>query len=165
MVQVLLLVGATAQAAEPVVERGDSRIEAWVDLPAPPDEVFAVISDPAAVARIDGSTRVETAPDGDCIAVTTHVDHPLAKTSFQTRSCPDGELTVRQTLTGGSAMKEYDCRFRVEAHEAGSRLHYDIHTVAALPVPQFIVDRATMKGTERMLTRLRDHFEAQSPSR
>lgn len=158
---VSLLWIAAALAAEPVVQKADGGfIVGWVDLPTPPAEVFAVVSDPEAVARIDGSTKVQATRDGDCLAVSTHVEHPIASADYQTRSCPDGELAVKQTLAGGAAMKEYEARFQVEARDGGSRLNYRIHVVSTLPVPQFVVDRATVQGTTRLLARLRDHFAA-----
>jgi hypothetical protein len=156
-----LLLVAVALAAEPVVERGnDSVIEGRIDLSVPADKVFAVVSDPEAVSRIDGTSKVTAKPDGDCLLVHTEVDHPIARAIFDTRSCPDGPLAVAQTLTHSEQMQEYASRWWVEEREGGSRLHYRIRTVASLPVPQFIVDRTTVKSTERLLGRLRDHLEA-----
>ena len=157
------LVLASAWGAEPVIAKSaDGAIEGWVDVSAPPAEVYAVNSDPRAMARIDGSAQVKTEADGDCWSVHTHIDHPIASTDYQSRSCADGELAVKQTLTESRTMKYYEARFQVDERPEGSRLHYRIHVQTTLPVPQFVVDRATHKGMGRLLQRLRDHFESRS---
>jgi len=157
-----LLTPAVAAADEPVVERGkDSTITGHVDVAVAPEAAYALVVDPVAVARIDGSIEVSATPDGVCQDLDILIDHPLAKARYTTRSCPEGELVVRQWLTGGDAMKEYETRWRVEALETGSRLHYRIRTIPAMAVPQAIVDRLTVKGARRLLERLRDHLEGE----
>ena len=153
-----LLLATLGLAAEPVVTRGaDSWVEGYVDVQASAAEVYDLLRDPARVAAIDGSTRVTTRPDGECMQVETAVEHPVASIAYATRSCPDGELALRQALVGGD-MKEFESRWRVAPQPDGARLHYSIRTIPAVPVPQFLVDRASVKGTQRMLTRLRDHW-------
>lgn len=155
----VLLLALAAFAAEPVVQTGDdSTIAAWVDIPAAPGAVFAVVSNPAAVATFADNTTVDTSVDGPCVAVTTHIDHPIAKATYETRSCPDGDLAVKQTLTGEGSMKEFESRWWVEPTDGGSRLHYRIRTIPDLPVPQFVVNRTTARSAGRLLGQLRDHF-------
>lgn len=153
------LLVAMALAAEPVVEKGDdSWVIGYVDVSASPDAVMALVKDPELVAKIDGSTKVSATKDGDCVVASNHVDHPIASVDYRTRSCPEGDRVVTITLVDGD-MKSFDARWEVEDREGGSRVHYRIRTVASFFVPQFVVDRASMKGTEKMLGKVRDHLE------
>lgn len=154
----LLLALALAHAGEPVVERGDdSRIRGHVDLDAPPAAVFAVVSDPVLLSSFDEVTRVEVRPDGACVAIRTFVDHPLAKTTYETRSCADGPLARKQTLVSGD-MSSFESRWWVAPREGGSRLNYEIRAVPRMPVPQYFVDRATENGARSLLEAIAAHL-------
>ncbi|TNE90666.1 MAG: hypothetical protein EP330_07700 [Deltaproteobacteria bacterium] len=151
---------AAAWAAEPVVAVGDDAwVEGHVDIAATPEAVYAVISVPTEVARIDGSVTVRTQASGECTAVHTVIEHPLAAAEYDSLSCPDGELAVSQSLVGGD-MKEFASRWWVTAEGEGARLHYRVRTIPDLFVPQFLVNRSSAKSVDRMLGRLRDHLES-----
>lgn len=152
-----------ALASDPVVElAADSWIEGHVDIDASPDDVFAVVAVPTEVARIDGTVRATSQPQGQCVAVTTEVIHPLASATYETLSCPDGERAVAQVLTGGD-MKEFGSRWWVEPLGDGSqsRAHYRVRTISKLWVPQFVVNRSSVRSVEHLLTQLRAHFETE----
>jgi hypothetical protein len=150
-----------ALAGEPVVTlTEDSWIEGYIDIAALPEEVFATVSAPAAVAAIDGTVRATATPQGNCIAVHTEVIHPIASATYDSLSCPDGELAVAQVLTGGD-MKEFGSRWWVQSSDTGARAHYRVRTIPKMWVPQFVVNRSSVRSVEHLLTKLAAHFEEQ----
>ena len=73
----MIVLMTMALAGEPVVTlTEDSWIEGHVDIAASPEEVFATVSTPAAVAAIDGTVRATATPQGNCIAVQTEASTP-----------------------------------------------------------------------------------------
>lgn len=157
---VIFLLLLSALAAEPTVVLGeDSWIEASVPIAAEPEAVFALVSDPVKVAEISGSTHVKAVPEANgCLGVETEVPHAIATVVYSTRACPDGDLAQKHVLTGGQ-MKEFDSRWWVTEAGGAAVLHYRIRTVTTLFVPQFVVNRSSVKSVEETLVKLRDHFE------
>ncbi len=165
MLTLFLITLASSFAAPPVVERGDdSKITGHVDVKASAELAYALVSDPARVADFDPMTTVKVRKDGRCDHVTTFVDHPLAKATYETRSCPSGELAVEQTLLGGD-MKEFESLWRVEPLDGGgARLHYYLRNVTTIALPRAIVDRAAAKSAFKLLERIRDHLDSKAGS-
>jgi len=155
----LFLCGALA--AEPSLAfQDDGWLVGHVDIAASPDAVWALVADPGQVARFDAGRETTSEPDGTCHKVTMTIRHPLASPTFHTRSCPDGERTVRQVLTGGD-MAAFDAEWRVEARGDGTRLHHRWKGEPASYAPQWIVHRMALKGATKLMAALRDHLEAQ----
>ena len=67
---------------------------------------------------------------------------------------------MSQVLTGGD-MKEFGSRWWVEESEVGSRVHYRVRTIPKMWVPQFIVNRSSVRSVEHLLGQLSLHFEAE----
>lgn len=126
---------------------------------APVEKVAAVISDPPAIGRIDGTVTVTAVPDGECQMVTTKVDHPIASVLYDSRVCAEGEGTWH-ALLADDGMKSFESYWTVEAVDGGTKLGYRVRTLTNLMVPQWIINRSSSKSVTHTFEALRDHLEA-----
>ena len=153
------LVGVALASEPTVTQLDDSWIEGSVEVLAPAERVSAVISDPAAVAAIDGTVEVTSRADGSCYEATTLVPHMLGQVTYHTRCCPSAESSWTSVLTGGQ-MREFDSTWSVEPTPGGSLIRYRLRSIPTAPVPQFLVNRSSVKAVQHTLSALRDHFAA-----
>ena len=83
----------------------------------------------------------------------------LGQVTYHTRCCPSAESSWTSVLTGGQ-MREFDSTWSVEPTPGGSLIRYRLRSIPTAPVPQFLVNRSSVKAVQHTLSALRDHFAA-----
>ena len=160
---------ATLESGEPVVDvHIDSRIDAarvraTIDVPAPPQRVWTVMTDCARAMRfIPGlkSCRViERAPDGRWDVREHKINWawfmPNIRTVF--RAEYERPRFIRFRRIAGD-LKSSDGQWRLAPREHGkaTRLHYEAVLSADVPAPDFIVVETIRKDMATVLRRLRE---------
>lgn len=126
-----------------------------VAVPRSPDQVRAVLADPAWVATTDGGGTVVTVEErGDpCLVMKVVSPSFLKDVVYRVRRCttPTG---YREDLVESDAFETYSVAWDVEPLGAGSTVRYTLKMRTRWPVPQFVVDDQARKGVTRMLSHI-----------
>lgn len=159
-----LAASALAFGADPTITQlADHKVLGAIVVAVPVEQVRAVLADPRNIARIDNNgTSVKLLGDrGRCQAIRTTVDNPIASISYDAEVCPihDGWHT---RLVLSDDLRAFESTWQVRAHGNGqTQVQYEVRTIPDLPIPQFIVDRATRSSVDSMLVKMRMHLEGE----
>ena len=160
LVLVLLLVASSAtagpdSAAFQAIIDDDGAVIGTVTVASPPDAARAKVTDPAWVASVgDDSTSVKvSAQDGGCSILDYVSEHPIATATYRVRQCPTA-TGVSATLVESDSFSTYEQSWSVTPDGTGSALRYRLNVVSTLPVPKWIVRKATRGSVERLMQRV-----------
>ena len=153
-----------AMASKPsVTQQPDHKVAGRVVVAASVETVRAALADPRTIARIDNNgTQVQLlGEEGRCTRTRTTVANPIASIAYESTVCPiAGGWHTR--LLRSDDLKEFESTWRVVGRADGqTEIHYEVRTIPDLPIPQFVVDRATRASVHSMLINMRVHFEAE----
>lgn len=156
---------AMALATGPTVEiTDDSTVHGEVVVAATLEHVREKMADPTWIAAVDdGGTTVEIVErSGDCV-VTDSVSPSAVKTvEYRVRRCKT-EDGWQGTLVSSNTFDSYEVRWRLSPEGAGTKLTYDLALSTSMMVPQFIINRQTRNGVERLLKNLHAEFSEPAP--
>lgn len=171
----LAALAAAARAEEPVVSVSPDpdgvaagRVEATVDIAAPPGVVWAVMVDcdgaPAFVPGLRHCAVLETGPDGAWDVREHRVRWsrfaPAARNVFRADYAPQTEIRFRR-IDGD--LKIADGVWRLAADGAGgTRLTYDARLALGRPVPRAWVRAALKRDARAILEAVRDEAVART---
>lgn len=150
-------------SAPDVVIRDDHSVRGTALLATDATTARARLADPAWIASVDASgNRIELAAGaGDCKRVKTESPHPIRTVRYEVERCPTADGFV-ETLIASDAFDAYEARWSIASEPGGARITYTLATRTSLLVPQFVIDRQTRKGVERMLGALQAAFDQDS---
>jgi len=153
---------SVASSTEPTVQQlADHKVSGTVIVAAPLERVQSVLSDPRYIAKIDDNGTVVTilGNKAACQSIRTTVDNPIASISYDAEVCPIAG-GWRTRLVQSDDLQAFESTWKLSAAEDGkTTVQYDVRTIPDIPVPQFVVDRATRSSVHSMLVKLRKHLE------
>lgn len=157
----MLLWFTIASAAPTVTMTDDNYFRGRIEVTADPATVRALIADPVKLSQIDASgTQVEVVErQGECVVIKSVSANAIKTVEYKTRQCPTS-TGVEGKLVESNAFKAYRNEYVVTPTANGTRIEYQLDMDANVMVPQFVINRATRKGVENLLSRLEQHLGA-----
>lgn len=157
---------AVAMAAPSVEMTEDNRFRGTIEVPADVATVRTVIADPVKVSKIDGSGTEVTVlrHEGECLVIQSVTHNPLKTVRYITRQCPT-DTGIEGKLVESNAFTHYRNAFVVTPTSTGSKVEYQLDMESNVMVPQFVINSATRKGMENLLSRLEEHLGAAATPR
>lgn len=146
------------------------RVEAWIDIPAPPSVVWSTMNDCAKAAsfvpNLVSCTVISRDPQG-AWEVREHIADPgfllpNIRSRFRADLVPDQEIRFKQIEGDFEIM---DGRWTLAAHDgSGTRLRYEARLKPRMWVPDFIVRHTIETDAPNSLRALRDEVIRRSKS-
>jgi ribosome-associated toxin RatA of RatAB toxin-antitoxin module len=143
-----------------MAERASGRIV----IDADPSAVMAVIADfagyPDWVDGIDHAEVVEEGPQGRAAQVRFHLDAGVIKDDYVLAYDWTGDEQVSWRLVRGRAQKRQHGSYRLEPHDGGTEVVYELAIETAVPIPGLIRRRAEKRIIDTALRGLKRRVES-----
>jgi carbon monoxide dehydrogenase subunit G len=148
-----------ASAADPQVEMDEAGVvRATAVVSAPPEQVLALLRDPASLHAVSGDEgKMSAVLNAGCFDVSYELDEVLADVQYTARACPTA-TGMRSDVVKSNVFRRMYSEWRVREVAGGTELSYEYKAELSLPVPDWMVRKRTKGAIAEMMARVASKF-------